>query len=535
MSIWDDLGCGGQWISFGDPKQLLAAPSVAAKKLANQKCVVIAVDAPCTGSQATQYPGIELMLWLRLREKYTGPILLVGFQTSEAILAAHPEHLALLAPGNRYERLPISEATKANVQDWVARDTSLTGKNIAEKYKPFLASAFDIGAFRHRMANIYGLKVMWDALRVWKNAGQLAYPGKLPELLAEDQQLQLGMALFEQRIKSTNDRPVKNNQLLDIVCADDYSGLGWSAFFQRVAYGSFDPDRKSFKQIDVQDIGRTKGTLDEKVAAVVALVKVDLDNKHAILLDLMLFPSHDVTATDVAALSGAKVLVALRELDPSIPILVTTASNKIWSYEDVMRLGADGFWVKPGIEDQWSAADAMENTIRLQKFLLACSTDMVRVLRTLDSALLDLEARKTRLWWTDGDWPRGFSRTANADEVLLLLSNVRDLIRSYAGRYLFQGSPNEAMKKRALAGIAATVGYTFESVVGHGFESSEYTSATLQQQARVNNYHLWEAIMKPRHEAVHPIPGNTVSDENIRKQVEALLRFLQGTQPHYPT
>ncbi|MCL5028477.1 MAG: response regulator, partial [Bacteroidetes bacterium] len=83
-----------------------------------------------------------------------------------------------------------------------------------------------------------------------------------------------------------------------------------------------------------------------------------------ILLDLRLFPAYDeLHRHDVEKMSGALLLKMLREEYLGIPIIVTTASNKVWTYAKLIELGADAYWIKEGLDEKYDVNDSKSNPI----------------------------------------------------------------------------------------------------------------------------------------------------------------------------
>jgi CheY-like chemotaxis protein len=49
---------------------------------------------------------------------------------------------------------------------------------------------------------------------------------------------------------------------------------------------------------------------------------------------------------EIGEISGIRLLEQIKKSDPSIPVIVFTASEKALSYERAKALGADGYWIK---------------------------------------------------------------------------------------------------------------------------------------------------------------------------------------------
>lgn len=64
-----------------------------------------------------------------------------------------------------------------------------------------------------------------------------------------------------------------------------------------------------------------------------------------IILDLRLEKTEDRDALPYE-ISGVKLLKQIKDIDPSVPVLVFTASQKAMNYKEVRELGASGYWIK---------------------------------------------------------------------------------------------------------------------------------------------------------------------------------------------
>ena len=54
---------------------------------------------------------------------------------------------------------------------------------------------------------------------------------------------------------------------------------------------------------------------------------------------------------DISAYSGAKLLKSIKEKNKGTQVIIMTASNKAWNMKHLLKLGADGYYVKesPGV------------------------------------------------------------------------------------------------------------------------------------------------------------------------------------------
>lgn len=640
MSIWTDMGLDGVWVDPVSPK----SPSAAAKDLKAKSRVVIAVAAAYPGLRSTKYAGIEVMLWLRLRDKYTGPILLVGFQTAEEILAAHPEHLALLAPGNHYQRHPISETTKKDIEVWLAKPTGLTDKNIAVKYKSYLASAFDLARFRHTVANLYSLSILWEMAPLMSTGNDLApLPKALSDAIDESLDLHIALALQERsldripgllaersaalrkelmdaidqkndqvdqleggiharndvvsdhlrniqglehsielrseitacitaldaektldetrlsdleeglvqdwgRVETTevvlNDAKARleaiNKALaislpsklrsfpdLRVLHVDDQAEMGWSEFFQRMLYGKV-VDEKLFRSLTFDRTAQEGSKAKEQTQLLLDECQgwIRSNKPHCLLLDLRLLPADDErTGMDVKGMTGAFLLENLRKEFRTLPIVLTTASNKIWSHQALLSMGADAYWMKEGLDDQWTDIHSIEHYISLHNVFRALEENLVVTLRKIEHTITDLKAMQP--WWSEGEWLDGQPRHDVKPEVTELMTSYMEQIHHHCQRFIYTGQDQVTMnEKRSLSSIAVLGGVVFENLIGSKNEDlSRYRNATEMQLSRAGT-NVYSEIMAVRNDACHKNGNVPITRQRINNQAECLTGLV---------
>ncbi len=106
-AVFNSLGGEKSGFSLVDPKD--DNLQEIAKKVTKKRpdAIIINIEAAYEGSRPSDYKGIELIYWLRLKYKYLGAIITYGFSSLQQILEAKPEDIVITAPGNNYYRLPI--------------------------------------------------------------------------------------------------------------------------------------------------------------------------------------------------------------------------------------------------------------------------------------------------------------------------------------------------------------------------------------------------------------------------------------------
>jgi len=146
------------------------------------------------------------------------------------------------------------------------------------------------------------------------------------------------------------EKPLK--QLFDGATLDiekDYKKI--VAYFNEL---QFDQDklRSNYTEIDRQLLQKffTNGVNHEFILKKNEAIKIksklaELLNYDLILLDMRLDKDAD-QAKSAHQLSGVRVLNQIQELNPFIPVVMFTASNKIESYKGVIKEGAYDFWIK---------------------------------------------------------------------------------------------------------------------------------------------------------------------------------------------
>ena len=137
------------------------------------------------------------------------------------------------------------------------------------------------------------------------------------------------------------------NGVKNIAIIDDMIYKGWdkaySKIFEDAKLSLFDQEQKVF---DVRES-----------------INYDL-----IILDLRLREDSRHDASDileVESLSGMQILKDIKASNPTVPVIISTASNKSWSVRSAMNNGADGFWTKEDPKRSLSFEYRFQNTFDL--------------------------------------------------------------------------------------------------------------------------------------------------------------------------
>lgn len=131
-----------------------------------------------------------------------------------------------------------------------------------------------------------------------------------------------------------------------VLLIDDNYNKGWKAVIE-----------KFFQRGTVESHSFLRSFADQTKKGHWKLSK-DIEPFDLVFLDLYL-PSHQGETPDVN--NGKKALNLIKETYQAIPVIVFTASNKSWNYEDVIENGADGVYIKEAPEFADKPKDSKEN------------------------------------------------------------------------------------------------------------------------------------------------------------------------------
>lgn len=141
----------------GDSRTL--AEKILERKYANPNCVLFINVNLIVGQEKRQnHKGIELLTWLRIKEALNHCVL-YSFQNAEAILRANDNNRLLISKGTTFIQLPNDFSA---IELAVIANEKATLENLKTNIKPM----FNVGKFRHRDANWWGVKQLWDVHRV---------------------------------------------------------------------------------------------------------------------------------------------------------------------------------------------------------------------------------------------------------------------------------------------------------------------------------------------------------------------------------
>ena len=319
-----------------------------------EDAIFINAEAKINGSNRSDLKGIELIFWLRLKYKYTGPIVVYGFLSSAQVLRLKPRYIAIHAPGNMYWRLG-DKWEKENMPP------SITEKQITSEYRPYLLPLNVENNLRHEHANIWGL---WQYTKTFFELYEIR---ELPEFakknnkkLESDINFQISKYLFNQLAPSVDDNFKGDYQVTwkslgehskKILLVDDMADIGWSILLKYCL--NVNGEEEVFEVLD----NFSEDLTDQIVE------KIEEKEINLILLDLRL--KNEKGNLDIEDISGYQVLKGLKEKRPDIPIVIITASNKLQTNKALEQMGVWGVWTKEGQDNNMSPTGLGESLLSL--------------------------------------------------------------------------------------------------------------------------------------------------------------------------
>lgn len=225
-----------------------------------------------------------------------------------------------------------------------------------------------------------------------------------------------------------------------------------------------------------------------------------------ILLDLRLEKEKDYEVSP-SEISGIKLLKHIKESDPSVPVIVLTASEKALNYREAINLGASGYWIKA----VKSASDLKSEIIK--------ALDMDKNIRNLWLEIKKVEAKKQLIYFYETSpqyLEKGVMNPVQKSNIISLLKESFLLLQRELSTY-----------------EKSICNYTnYEKIV---------LNMGLIQEVRLHNikaerYHYWvtrgkippgeENIRKLRHRVAHEAGSKVSYEEVVNVFKETLERCL---------
>lgn len=590
------------------------------------------------------HKGIELLTWLRIKQ-IMNHCVLYSYQGIETIARANEKNRLLFSKGTTFVQAPTDFSDFNEEKIKYLSNNKANEEDIKKNIKPL----FNVGEFRHREANWWGVKQLWDVHRIYKEGDFVEeYPEKVNENLSSLNNA-IGSYLHELKIVSlskeveriaksieeiknreeTEILPLKNelnakaeeneswkkefdslkqqyieklewmmrnarylggnrnlyesvkeeagslerdkkeveklitdiaialnstsldiNNVIDkyrqiakaeysslkkllpldfeaqrlinskILIIDDEVNNGWEQIFREMMpkayFKGFEPE-KSY-------VGKVEDLYNEKVKDEISTFNPDL-----ILLDLRLFEEND-RSIETDKLSGKILLEFIKEDYKSVPILITTASNKIWTYQSLINIGADAYWIKEGIDEQRDVKDSIQNYCRLIFLINRLTDEKYKILKKLTDFTEQFNnfSSPSNYWAKIGKWSNGDPRNADIDGILKNLNECILIFRKYLHNFhLLENNQNKANEAFFVSGLINKIACIYENIHKLTRKERKQIQFFVEVVRKDTNS---EDLRKLRNDVSHYDYEKKATWENLENAIELAEGYLRTPQ-----
>ncbi|HZK92900.1 MAG TPA: hypothetical protein VFC67_01735 [Prolixibacteraceae bacterium] len=295
------------------------------------------------------------------------------------------------------------------------------------------------------------------------------------------------------RKKLTEEKP-------QIVFVDDQANDGWAAIFQRMIYGD---NSDSFSVIQPNE----KDSIDD--ISIQIIEKIRKTKAHLLILDLRL-KGEKGSITEPSQISGVQVLKKLKEAKITCPILITTASNKIWSYKETIAAGASAFWIKEGLDEKVELMKSTDNYLRFLDlvYIICFSEEFNFLYKDFQSHIIEIENRNSIFWWESKFWKDKrliYPKTSEVkkEEILECFDQAFQLFEDYL-KLRIQSLDNARLNNNIASLIVVQFARILEIIHSVDNQKSQVTlSDKMKDQLSDSFYKRWTILLALRNGITH--------------------------------
>lgn len=303
-----------------------------------------------------KYCGLTTLYYIRLQKKLKCPIVCYGFFSLEQLVRSNPVFTILFAPGIAYLQIPFSKTElfkKIEKLKPICKEL-----DIEKDYPKYVATAQSDEKLQHQDANLYALN---KTTRTWYKFKEENHPNWFKNKFKNYGKDNIGYITSTFLNETTNNFEPKtkvfiNNNLLNainktetfqnkqIIYIDDMASKGWWNLLKDI-----------FQSQNVKNIkiGETEDETFTNLLTKNIDFKVSKDK--VILLDLRLY--NENSSMDVKELSGFKLFKKIKVYNPSIPIIIFSATSNKDTIQYLLHCGAYAVWNKEGVQNKLSNFD----------------------------------------------------------------------------------------------------------------------------------------------------------------------------------
>jgi len=497
---------------IGDLSSREIAKRVAEEVGDDDAVVFINVNLKSEGKSRQDQAGVEVLKFLRLTEHFDERnneardthCVMYSFQSVEQLLREKPSSLILCSDGVTFKRLP-SEFSELDLGELVEDKASV------DDLDKFLRGEFRLPDERHSWANWWGLKQLYDVHRIVVDRPDLDYPRFVRKQLTELQSVE-GVSIYAHRKKDLtnnvekyiykieNIRDSLSKKSINIFQIDDLWDKGWYNIISRMIYANENYESSLYPSDVLTDESYDEDEREDIIKRLFEQIEDIFETKYApnlILIDMRLFGEKGVSY-EVEEISGNKLLKKIRSKYRGVPVIVTTASNKAWSRETLVQAGADGYWIKEGIDDRRSPEETVRNYLSLLELIETATGEKYQFTRRYGKAIEDLKS-EDEFWWEGKEWEnKELGRKVNNDiskeEVFEMLEDSITMTRMYLRGYEMESRDNidthRAPEDMIIWSIAQHLGKIIEKV--HSFSKLKGSFSNYRTIGGINKSGYWK-------------------------------------------
>jgi CheY-like chemotaxis protein len=220
---------------------------------------------------------------------------------------------------------------------------------------------------------------------------------------------------------SNDDRTSIREKINSIVYIDDNANNGWKDIFSLILFGVKNSEK-------ICTLPENEFSDERLIDAALKLIKEKMPN--VIMLDIRLLKKDD-QHPDISQLASIEILKEVKDEFPGIPVLIVSASNKLITYEKTINdLGADGYWIKEGLDSIPNVNITANNYIALANHFKRFISDEYKLSRIIQDAVLSIKDQENP-WWVNKKWPNSDTTQVDKHEIINNLKEIHWLYCIY--------------------------------------------------------------------------------------------------------
>lgn len=501
----------------------------------SQNTLLLSLEATIGNSKPNELKAAELIYHLRATHQLTNPIVVVAMQTLSSILRQQPELTVLNAQGVYFTDVLSDYSFLGKIKKYYDR---YAVKDLKKDYLRHFKNKLNVAQVRHEQANIYALKQLVKIHKVVTgfdvNTNYAGSKDDLDFLLAD---FVFGSNEKEYSEKFNNNKFSDDDYLQkikdkNIYVIDDQSKM-WLPFYKAQLKGAnvvdFDFDASDFdtnNNIGEDDWNALKEELNE-------------DKDWIILLDLRINPNED-NDRPIESISGILLLQRINKHFPYIPVIITTASNKSKTLAKLASMKVDGYWVKEGIDNGWTAQESLENYFKLSYLVAKASKETFTTLK--DFYGISSNLKQNEFWFNAKSntlIPDYADDKFYENTILDMQNNLFTIFKRHCKDFIMnfnysQKNDFEKEEQLSIAGLLNGIGSFTEILLGYNILENK-TKAYSSYKDNIDFKLLDETnykrkkIEKLRNNASHAQLAKFSTYENLTNMINLLTELIKST------